>query len=53
MTAAVAEFESRDHRDEVMGKVMQDDRVTANTEADQITDMSRMRYGGFETFVDH
>jgi uncharacterized protein YbaA (DUF1428 family) len=52
MTAAVAEFESRDHRDEVMGKVMQDDRVTGNTDADQITDMSRMRYGGFETFVD-
>lgn len=51
MTAAMAEFESRAHRDEVMGKVMQDLRVTALTEGDQIADMSRMRYGGFETFV--
>jgi uncharacterized protein YbaA (DUF1428 family) len=52
MTAAVAEFRSRAHRDEVMGKVMQDEHVTTMTEADEITDMSRMRYGGFETFVD-
>ena len=52
MTAAVAEFESREHRDEVMGKVMDDPRVGAMTEAEQIADMSAMRYGGFETFVD-
>jgi uncharacterized protein YbaA (DUF1428 family) len=52
LTAAVAEFESRAHRDEVMGKVMQDPRVVALTEGDEIADMSGMRYGGFETFVD-
>ena len=52
MTAAVAEFETRAHRDEVMEKVMQDPRVTAMTDGEDITDMSRMRYGGFETFVD-
>lgn len=52
MTAAVAEFESREHRDDVMEKVMKDGRVTALTGGDQIADMSRMRYGGFETFVD-
>ena len=52
MTAAVAEFESREHRDEVMGKVMKDSRVTALEDAEDIADMSRMRYGGFETFVE-
>jgi uncharacterized protein YbaA (DUF1428 family) len=52
MTAAVAEFESREHRDEVMGKVMKDPRVVAMTEAEQIADMNAMRYGGFETFVE-
>jgi uncharacterized protein YbaA (DUF1428 family) len=51
MTAAVAEFESREHRDEVMGKVMEDPRVVAMTEGEQLADMSAMRYGGFETFV--
>ena len=54
MTAAVAEFDSREHRDEVMGKVMKDPRVVAMTEGDddQLADMSAMRYGGFETFVE-
>jgi uncharacterized protein YbaA (DUF1428 family) len=52
MTAAVAEFESREHRDEVMGKVMEDPRVVAMSEGDQIADMSAMQYGGFETFVE-
>jgi uncharacterized protein YbaA (DUF1428 family) len=51
MTAAVAEFDSREHRDEVMAKVMQDPRVGEQTEGEQIADMSAMRYGGFETFV--
>jgi uncharacterized protein YbaA (DUF1428 family) len=51
MTAAVAEFETRAHRDEVMGKVMKDPRVTALEEGQDIADMSRMRFGGFETFV--
>ena len=50
-TAAVAGFSSRAHRDEVMGKVMADPRVTA-FEGDTVADMNQMRYGGFETFVD-
>jgi uncharacterized protein YbaA (DUF1428 family) len=52
MTAAVAEFNSRAHRDEVMEKVMNDPRVVAMTEGEQLADMSAMRYGGFETFVE-
>jgi uncharacterized protein YbaA (DUF1428 family) len=51
LTAAVAEFPSREHRDEVMAKVMADPRVTALLDADQVGDMDRMSYGGFETFV--
>jgi uncharacterized protein YbaA (DUF1428 family) len=51
LTAAVAEFRSRAHRDEVMAKVMQDARVTALAQRDPLADMSRMRYGGFRTFV--
>jgi uncharacterized protein YbaA (DUF1428 family) len=52
LTSAVAEFRSRAHRDEVMEKVMQDSRVVESTEREPVTDMSKMRYGGFETFVD-
>ena len=52
MTAAVVEFTSRAHRDEVMGKVLQDPRVVTLMEGAPVTDMSRMRYGGFATFVD-
>jgi uncharacterized protein YbaA (DUF1428 family) len=52
MTAAVAEFNSREHRDEVMDKVMKDPRVVEKAEDDQLADMSAMRYGGFETFVE-
>ena len=51
LTAAVAEFESRTHRDEVMDKVMKDDRVNALMQGDDLADMQQMRYGGFETFV--
>jgi len=51
LTAAVVEFESRAHRDEVMDKVMEDPRVTEMVGGEQITDMSQMRYGGFQTFV--
>ena len=52
LTAAVAEFESRTHRDEVMDKVLKDPRVTQLAEGEQVADMSQMRYGGFQTFVD-
>lgn len=52
LTAAVVEFTSRAHRDEVMAKVMADERVAAMGEGDQLTDMDKMRYGGFATFVE-
>jgi uncharacterized protein YbaA (DUF1428 family) len=51
LTAAVVEFGSRTHRDEVMDKVMKDDRVTAMSGHDELADMDRMQYGGFQTFV--
>lgn len=51
-TAAVAEFSSRAHRDEVMDKVMADPRVKEMTDGEEIADMSGMRFGGFQTFVD-
>jgi uncharacterized protein YbaA (DUF1428 family) len=52
LTAAVAEFESRSHRDEVMDKVMNDPRVTALMDGEEVAEMDQMRYGGFETLVD-
>lgn len=52
LTAAVVDFESRSHRDEVMAKVMEDPRIKAMMDVDPVTDMEQMRYGGFKTFVD-
>ena len=52
LTAAVVDFKSRAHRDEVMAKVMCDERVEQLICGQQpLADMSRMSYGGFETFV--
>ena len=51
MTAAVAEFRSREHRDEVMAAVMCDPRVEAFERTPQLADMGRMSYGGFTAFV--
>ena len=51
LAAAVVDFKSREHRDEVMAKVMCDPRVEAMVDAEQLADMSRMSYGGFQTFV--
>jgi uncharacterized protein YbaA (DUF1428 family) len=51
LTAAVVEFESRAHRDEVMGRVMEDPRVKDMADAEQIADMGRMTYGGFAPLV--
>lgn len=48
LTAAVVDFESRPHRDEVM----EDSRVKAMMDVEPITDMEQMRYGGFETIVE-
>lgn len=51
LTAAVVDFRSREHRDEVMAKVMGDARVAQLVDEEPLADMSRMRYGGFQTFV--
>jgi uncharacterized protein YbaA (DUF1428 family) len=51
LTAAVVEFRSRAHRDEVMAKVMKDPRVKGMMETEPVADMKQMRYGGFQTFV--
>ncbi len=51
LTAAVAEFTDREHRDAVMAKVLEDPRVTALMEGDPLADLERMAYGGFRTFV--
>lgn len=52
LTAAVVEFDSRAHRDEVMAKVMDDPRVRAMMDVEPIADLKQMRYGGFQTFVE-
>ena len=52
LAAAVVEFTSRAHRDEVMAKVLEDSRLAGMMEGEQLADMSQMRYGGFRTFVD-
>jgi uncharacterized protein YbaA (DUF1428 family) len=41
----------RDDRDGVMAKVMGDPRVAEMIDAERLADMSRMSYGGFQTFV--
>lgn len=51
LTAAVAEFRSRRHRDRVMKKVLADPRVKRMMEQAPVADMGQMRYGGFETLV--
>ena len=51
LTAAVVDFKSREHRDEVMAKVMCDERVEALIDQQPLADMNRMSYGGFQTFV--
>lgn len=48
---AVAEFESREHRDEVEAEVMQDERVGKIMAEDPPFDPSRMAGGGFELIV--
>ena len=52
LTAAVAEFESREHRDRVMAAVLADARVTALMGSEPLADLDRMRYGGFAVFVE-
>ena len=46
-------YKSREHRDEVNTKVMDDERMKAMMDpADGIADYQRMVYGGFEVIVD-
>jgi uncharacterized protein YbaA (DUF1428 family) len=46
-------YESRQHRDEVNSKVMNDERMKALMDpGDDIADYRRMIYGGFEIIVD-
>jgi len=52
LTAGVVEFESRAHRDEVMKNVMDDPRVGEMMKEEELADMKRMSYGGFEMFVE-
>lgn len=52
MTTAIAEFDSKAHRDEVMEAVMRDPRVSAMVDLEPLADMHRMQYGGFAPLVD-
>jgi len=51
LTTATATFSSKQHRNEVMAKVMADKNVKALMDQTGLGDMSRMVYGGFEQFV--
>lgn len=44
-------YESREHRDQVNAKVMEDPRIKAMMEGPQPFDCKRMAYGGFKTIV--
>lgn len=44
-------YESKAHRDEVNAKVMTDPEM-AECEGDQVFEMSKMNFGGFEVLVD-
>jgi uncharacterized protein YbaA (DUF1428 family) len=51
LTAAVAEFKSRRHRDQVMKKVLDDPRIRKMMQNKPLARMKQMHYGGFRTFV--
>lgn len=51
LIAAVVDFKSRKHRDEVMKKMMKDPRMEKMMKEPPIADMGKMMYGGFETIV--
>lgn len=46
-------YRDRAHRDEVNKKVMEDPRMKAEMEGDNIFDCKRMAYGGFEAVVSY
>jgi len=45
-------YKSREHRDEVLAKVMQDDRMKNQTPADMPFDGMRMFWGGFKVLLE-
>ena len=46
-------YESREQRDEINEKVMKDERMNAMMDpSENVADMKRMVYGGFEVLVD-
>ena len=51
LTTAVAEFKSRQHRDRVMKKVINDPRIKQMMKVEPLANMKQMYYGGFETLV--
>lgn len=52
MIAAVVDFKSRKHRDQVLKKMFKDPRMKKMMEAPQIADLKKMYYGGFSTIVE-
>ena len=55
LVAAVVDFKSRSHRDAVLKKMFKDprmDKMVKQSEADPLTDMEKMVYGGFKAIVD-
>jgi uncharacterized protein YbaA (DUF1428 family) len=51
LTAAIAGFRSRSHRDQVLKKMFNDPRMAAMMNKKPLFDMKKMMYGGFTTFV--
>lgn len=49
--AAVVDFTSRAHRDKVMQKMFNDPRMKKMMEAQPLSDMKKMYYGGFSSIV--
>ncbi|MGD9802728.1 MAG: DUF1428 domain-containing protein [Hyphomicrobiaceae bacterium] len=49
---AWAVYRSREHRDEVVGKVMQDERMKNHAPADMPFDGMRMFWGGFKVLLE-
>jgi uncharacterized protein YbaA (DUF1428 family) len=45
-------YESREQRDETNSKVIKDERMKALMDQDDVADMKRMVYGGFEILVE-
>jgi uncharacterized protein YbaA (DUF1428 family) len=49
--AAVVDFKSRKHRDQVMKKMFKDPRMEKMMQGPELTDMKKMYYGGFKAIV--